>query len=79
MIFSKTYVLSGASDTFSKSFHIAAGIMSTLAILSPALSRMATEPRVFLPRARIWYITKMNIKRSQVTSINTLQVILDQC
>jgi len=48
------YLLSGSFDMVSKLFHMAAGIMSTLAILSPSLSLIASAPLVFLPSVRIW-------------------------
>lgn len=47
------YLLPGDFDKDSKSFHMAAGIMSILAILSPSLSLIATAPLVFLPSVRI--------------------------
>lgn len=48
------YLLWWVSETLSKSLRMDDGIMSMLAILSSPFSLMATEPLVFLPRARIW-------------------------
>lgn len=50
----RNYWLWCSSDALSKSFRIAAGMMSMLATLSPFFNLMATEPLVFLPTARTW-------------------------
>lgn len=50
----RNYRLWCSSDALSKSFRIAAGMMSMLATLSPFFNLMATEPLVFLPTARTW-------------------------
>lgn len=50
----KYYLLVLGSDTFFKSFSLAAGIMSMLAIISPCFSLIAAAPLVFLPCVRIY-------------------------
>ena len=52
--YKKYYLLVLASGTFFKSFSLAAGIMSMLAIISPCFSLIATAPLVFLPCVRIY-------------------------
>lgn len=49
----ENYLLLGAPQKFSNLFHIAAGTMSTLAILSPSFSLIASAPLVFLLSVRI--------------------------